>query len=251
MREYIRPEDENRMPNLSQLSDEKLQTLYQEVEELDKLSYYPSNYLGADGYLREQVNRAQDDTKKAEAQAKLDRYRALLNKYPWYTHRDTPENIRVMSRMSDAMSGAFGSGATNNPQVEADYNVGKAMGKKYSSDLIHEEMMRRRAQSYQGENKSENDVSRAINQVVEDTADYRKGLGDRFAENENTLQQVVEAIDSYTQSLREGIAVNEQLPISNCLREIKNRLRKLKTLDESKASEKETALKTEFPAYFS
>lgn len=144
MHEIRRNEIENSMPNLSQLSNEQLRVLDNDIREFDRLSDYPSNYLGADGYLREQVKYAQNDAEKSEAQANLDKYRELLKKYPWYTHRDTQENVRAMSRLSDAMSGAFSSGSTDNPQAEAGYNVRITMGKKYSSDLIRDEMERRR-----------------------------------------------------------------------------------------------------------
>ncbi len=145
MAEFLKPEERKKsMPDLAKLSDQELRDLEREVSELDELSYYPPNYLGADGYLREQVNKASDD-QKSEAEAKLQRYRDLLKKYPWYTYRDSAENIRANARFADGFSAAFGSGGTANPEAEADYKVREAMSKKYSSDLIREEMMRRKS----------------------------------------------------------------------------------------------------------
>lgn len=96
-----------------------------------------------------------------------------------------------------------------------------------------------------------NEVDKAIGQVVQDTTEYRKTLGEKQAENEVTEQQVIEAIDSYSASLQDAIDVREQLPASNCVREINSRLRKLEKMNADTSTQKREELKQKFPHHFS
>jgi hypothetical protein len=96
----------------------------------------------------------------------------------------------------------------------------------------------------------EDDVQRAIRNVRRVAREHGTPLGERFANAETTPAQMLAAIDVYRGWLREGIALNETLPISNCVREIRRRITNLRRLDPEQARQTEASLREEFPDHF-